>query len=1225
MGQTVNMVMATKIALKTESANRSLKVLKSGVRGVTTEMRANMNAARAMGDALGESQAHVAGLKDQQKLLAQAIKEAEKRQNDYNERQKNAKQLLSENAVELKKAKDRMQELRDEGKRSSQEYKDLANKVKQFNATARDIKNAGNRLQYYTKQVSDLKNKQASLTAEQEKANRQLRYQTSGLADLQTRYETLNRTTQTRIERYETERRQASAISARWDGLRTKLSVLNREYELQKNELEQVANESGKTSREYQIQAQRVDETATKIARARHEMIGMSGEAFRVNPTGFSAIDKRIVSIRDHAGRMSMAVKAGLSSIRQGAAATSTALSVVGGGLMAGANMAGELQEKYTQTKNLLITGGESAKEAIHNVGQMQKDGRDLSIRYGISQKQIADAYQELTKRGYTSSQALGAMKTMTQAAAASGEQLPDVINSSTAAMEAFGLRANGTQQMMKNTKMAVNEMAYAADMTATDFNSMGVAMEYVGPQAKALKYSVGQTAGAIGILSNNGLEADKAGTGLREVLNSLIKPSAGGAKALKSIGLSMKDFKDKSGELKPINQIMGLLEQKTKNLSGQEQGALFKAIFGATGESAAIILAKHNQELGELNSKIGKATQGSGYVSKLAQKNMGSEKAAMRQFKASVQAIGVTFGAKLLPAINKSTKALAKFLGSKQGKKEMDQLARSVGSFANKMASLFTFLLNHQKAVTRTAQVFGILWASLKVFSAVGTIRFALFGLSGSVRGLGLAGSLARGGIGLLARALPLLMNPIGATIATVATLGVTFVHFYRNSTQFRHAVNGIARSFVNAFKVMGKSIGNFFTKTVPQKMHSAIQNIKNVAKVIARAMFAPLELKLKTFEWIWNKVAGRLHLKKINFSLPGYASGTTGMSQDQMAIVNDANSQHWREALLYKNRLLPFPNIRNFKTIIPKGAQVVNGDDYYNMHAKHYASGSTNEGMLTLDHYVGGLRAEGERLHDLERDQFMQELKKQFNKELEEIKKTLLEVAKQLADAEAEVLRKKRERDSYFQQSLYDAEDRYEAVADNPDAPASEYNAAWNALQRANQSARKKEDSISQAQAKVDKIKDRQNQVKASYGDLKRWFADNVNQANTAFAMYANGGYADRPSIFGEAGPEVAIPMDQSKSATSWQLVKQVVDNFAGSEISNSQQQTGTPITQEQVVEFMKMMKTLIKGVQLGNNLQAQGNDHLKNINSYDSTKAYQDVSNNLYRELENGIGYV
>ena len=235
------------------------------------------------------------------------------------------------------------------------------------------------------------------------------------------------------------------------------------------------------------------------------------------------------------------------------------------------------------------------------------------------------------------------------------------------------------------------------------------------------------------------------------------------------------------------------------------------------------------------------------------------------------------------------------------------------------------------------------------------------------------------------------------------------------------------------------------------------------------------------------------------------------------------------------------------------------------------------------------------------------------------------MLEVAKQLADAEAEVLRKKRERDSYFQQSLYDAEDRYEAVADNPDAPASEYNAAWNALQRANQSARKKEDSISQAQAKVDKIKDRQNQVKASYGDLKRWFADNVNQANTAFAMYANGGYADRPSIFGEAGPEVAIPMDQSKSATSWQLVKQVVDNFAGSETNNGQQQTGTPITQEQVVEFMKMMKTLIKGVQLGNNLQAQGNDHLKNINSYDSTKAYQDVSNNLYRELENGIGYV
>ena len=97
-------------------------------------------------------------------------------------------------------------------------------------------------------------------------------------------------------------------------------------------------------------------------------------------------------------------------------------------------------------------------------------------------------------------------MKTMLQASVASEEDFNDVVHNSTAALEVFGMKADGTKKMAENTKKAVNEMAYAADMTATDFNSLGVAMEYVGPSAKSLGLNIGETASAIGILSNNGL-----------------------------------------------------------------------------------------------------------------------------------------------------------------------------------------------------------------------------------------------------------------------------------------------------------------------------------------------------------------------------------------------------------------------------------------------------------------------------------------------------------------------------------------------------------------------------------------------------------------------------------------------------------------------------------------------------------------------------------------------
>ena len=55
-----------------------------------------------------------------------------------------------------------------------------------------------------------------------------------------------------------------------------------------------------------------------------------------------------------------------------------------------------------------------------------------------------------------------------------------------------------------------------------------------------------------------------------------------------------------------------------------------------------------------------------------------------------------------------------------------------------------------------------------------------------------------------------------------------------------------------------------------------------------------------------------------------------------------------------------------------------------------------------------------------------------------------------------------------------------------------------------------------------------------------------------------FANGGIATTPSIFGEAGAEMAIPLDTMKSTRAWQLMKQVVDYYAGSSPSNTTQAT-------------------------------------------------------------------
>lgn len=60
-----------------------------------------------------------------------------------------------------------------------------------------------------------------------------------------------------------------------------------------------------------------------------------------------------------------------------------------------------------------------------------------------------------------------------------------------------------------------------------------------------------------------------------------------------------------------------------------------------------------------------------------------------------------------------------------------------------------------------------------------------------------------------------------------------------------------------------------------------------------------------------------------------------------------------------------------------------------------------------------------------------------------------------------------------------------------------------------------------------------------------------------------FANGGIATTPSIFGEAGPEMAIPLDTMKSTRAWQLMRQVVDYYAGSSNQSTQVVNQTDLT--------------------------------------------------------------
>ena len=542
-------------------------------------------------------------------------------------------------------------------------------------------------------------------------------YYTSGLAELQKGYKQSTNASKAYTDRLEAEGKQAEAGKAKLAGLKQSYANLYAQLKLQKDELTKVASESGLTSEKYAKQRVRVEETTTAMAKQKSEVASLTVK--------YGTMSDKMAKLSDKAALVKDKFRTVASGFKSIATAASVGVAGVTAASVAGAKKASTLQNIYKQNQNLLVTSGDSAKSAIKAVTEMQKDGQQYSVKYGLSQKEIAEQYQDLIKRGHTAKESLAVMKTELQASVASGDDFQDVVKVSSQVLEAFGMKTNNTAKMMASTKRVVNDLAYSADVTATDFHSLGKGMEYVGDSANNAGFSVEETSAALGELSNHGLEADKAGTGLRKTITSLADPSDAATGALKKIGItSTKVFEKSNGDFKSMSDIMAIMEKHTKNLGGDEKAAVFKAIFGATGMQAAQILAVNNKELASLTNQVTKAGKEGDYVQKLANKNSSTAQMNVKRFKEAAEALEIMMGAKLLPTMTEAADDMTKAFNNKSTQKGLTFLINNVKNLLNGMLKVVEFMGNHTKTVTAFGVALGGVWALAKVNKFIKLIK---------------------------------------------------------------------------------------------------------------------------------------------------------------------------------------------------------------------------------------------------------------------------------------------------------------------------------------------------------------------------------------------------------------------------------------------------------------------------------------------------------------------
>ncbi|ECL8006984.1 phage tail tape measure protein [Listeria innocua] len=355
-------------------------------------------------------------------------------------------------------------------------------------------------------------------------------------------------------------------------------------------------------------------------------------------------LDSSIVKVEQFGN---MLEKSGQKLTKAGTAMTVGFTAPIVAGMVKSTKAYLDFDNEVTEVNSLLRESGESAKEFGDRYTQVFDYAQKASVKYGVASEQTMLGMKEMVKKGYDINQTMASMPAIFNAARASGDDFETVMSVTTSTLEQFGMISKDTNKQMEYTNKVADVLTYVADKTAAGFSDMGTAMNYVGPISHSLGYSLTDTAAAVGLLSNRGIEGQKAGTGLRGMLTSLLKPSKQAAEAMKSVGLKIEDS---NGNMKSLPTLLDDINDKTKKMTKTQKNSFLTMIFGREPLSAVNTLLEAG---GDSLRKYSKgADEANGYTKQVADNMRKAGKFGVDQFKASLEVLEQNVGQKLMPAL---------------------------------------------------------------------------------------------------------------------------------------------------------------------------------------------------------------------------------------------------------------------------------------------------------------------------------------------------------------------------------------------------------------------------------------------------------------------------------------------------------------------------------------------------------------------------------------------
>ena len=517
---------------------------------------------------------------------------------------------------------------------------------------------------------------------------------------------------------------------------------------------------------------------------------------------------------------------------------------------------------------------------------------------YGM--KDAATATLNFARAGLNAEQAAATLAPAMNLAAGEGGNLDTV---------SAGLVAtiNGFHGSFDDAGKYADVFASACNNSALDVDSLSSAMSIAAPIFSAAGYSVEDAALYMGVMANNGIDANKAATSLKTGLARLVSPAKDGATKMAELGFSVTDA---NGQMKSATQIQSELHDKFAQLSEAEQIAAASAIFGKNQMAPWLALINTAPDsVGNLEASLRNC---SGTTQDMADTMMGGFGGSIEKLKSSIDVLRTSIGEALAPTIQK------------------------VIDFVQKLTDKFNALTPaQQKVIAKIGMIVAAIGPALVILGTViSKVGVAMKGLSSLSSVFVNVSKVTKTGTGLFAKLSAVFSGASGAVIAVGAAIGVliaAFVTLWKNNEKFRdrmteiwEKVKTIVKKFVAQFK---KDVANLWKAMQPvlDKMKTAWNKFCEVLAPVFELAFATIaNIILYASKTIHNVIDGITKLFQGNIKGAASSLGSVFTNVWNLITITIKNA-----AVTIKNTLNRICNLfgTDWKTVWSSVSEYISG----------------------------------------------------------------------------------------------------------------------------------------------------------------------------------------------------------------------------------------------------------------------------------------------------------